>query len=157
MPKRCRTTGGRLRRSTKRQKSGIFPLAALIPALVAGGKPWLWELPVERPVTVPRKHWKQLLLNEEDDKRLSSRRDMYISNHAQEEDTTAATCCLAEETNSAGWCRISPQTASGGQDRRRDEYVFVWNIPFVCWSGIEIDFTSYQRDKRQRQSLSSQT
>ena len=38
MPKRCRTTGGRPRRSTKRQKGGILPLAALIPALVAGGK-----------------------------------------------------------------------------------------------------------------------
>ena len=38
MPKRCPTTGGRPRRSTKRQKRGILPLAALIPALVAGGK-----------------------------------------------------------------------------------------------------------------------
>ena len=25
-------------------------------------KLWLWELPVERPVTLPRKHWKQLLI-----------------------------------------------------------------------------------------------
>ena len=38
MPKRCRATDGRSRRSTKRQKGGILPLAALIPALVAGGK-----------------------------------------------------------------------------------------------------------------------
>ena len=38
MPKQRRTTGGRSRRSTKRQKGGILPLAALIPALVAGGK-----------------------------------------------------------------------------------------------------------------------
>ena len=38
MPKNCRTTGGWPRRSTKRQMGGILPLAALIPALVAGGR-----------------------------------------------------------------------------------------------------------------------
>ena len=38
IPKRCRTTGIRSRRSTKRQKGGILPLAALISALVAPGK-----------------------------------------------------------------------------------------------------------------------
>ena len=38
MPTRYQTTGRRRRRSTKHQKGGILPLAALIPALKTGGK-----------------------------------------------------------------------------------------------------------------------
>ena len=53
-----------------------------------------------------------------------------------------------EETNSAGWCRISSQNMSGQQDHRRDEYVLVWTRPFVSWSVNEIGFTSCQEDGR---------
>jgi len=38
MPIIYQTTGGGRRGKTKRQKGGILPLAALIPALVASGK-----------------------------------------------------------------------------------------------------------------------
>ena len=38
MLKRCQTTGGRRRLSTKCQKGSILPLAALMPVLVADGK-----------------------------------------------------------------------------------------------------------------------
>lgn len=54
--------GALLRRKRKRrsrkQSGGIFPLAALIPSLIAGGKPPLWELLEVQQGSVPTKPWK---------------------------------------------------------------------------------------------------
>ena len=54
------------------------------------GKPWLWKPRQGLPLTVPRKHRKQLLVNKEDHKRLSSRGGTIISNRVQEEDIMTA-------------------------------------------------------------------
>jgi len=46
------------RRKRKRQKGGIFPLAAILPALIAGGKAVALGAASGAEVSVPRKHSK---------------------------------------------------------------------------------------------------
>ena len=78
-----------------------------------------------------------------------------VSNNSLSRDHSRSQEETTETTTKRGCGLSSKETTNGGQDRRRDEYVFVRPSPLVRWCGGQIGFPSRQGDQRQHTTLST--